>query len=164
MKALTKDPNASAKREAERRAEESASGMRKIALAAPVPRKAAVFKKVQDVTVASVRDGGAKADEDEEDGGGDVKMGEEDSGEVDLRGRNALDSKSDPTQAKANGWYEDRYRPAMITTCEEFCTDACCLGKTYVLASEIGAVIGQGFRHDDARLRRSKGRVSGAFS
>lgn len=120
MKQMSKDPNAAAKaRAAEQRANEEA-GLKAINLAsakasttASSGKKKPVFKStLQPHNVAAVAPSSSGS-----------PLGGESSDNRDL------------SNAKANGWWEARYRPEVITACEEFCGEQCldCKGKDIIL-------------------------------
>nr|POE94264.1 hypothetical protein CFP56_16504 [Quercus suber]POF04893.1 hypothetical protein CFP56_73854 [Quercus suber] len=137
MKALMRDSAAPAKREAERRAEEKATGMRlnitssDAGSSAPV-RKAPVFKKIGSTQGSSgPGDGGvARAMED-----GAMQI----DGGVGLATK-SLSLSDDPTQAKGNGWYEERYRPELVMASKR-CGSGCdvCRGQDMVLETTTHA-------------------------
>nr|POE78666.1 zinc finger protein [Quercus suber] len=134
MQAIMRNSAGNSKRNAERRAEEKASGIRlnigkgdKAYKPVPSTHKPPVWKKI-----------GVEGD-------AGVVSGEV----VQVVKRSAMVyDKDDPTQAKFNGWYEQRYRPEVVTASKR-CGSGCrvCNGREIVLKKSVA---------DDARVGKKR--------
>ncbi|WPH02924.1 Hypothetical protein R9X50_00579400 [Acrodontium crateriforme] len=122
MKQMSKDPNAAAKaRAAEQRANEEA-GLKAINLASAKSSMPSSSGKKKPVFKSTLQPHNAAAITPSSNGSPSGGVGSDDQ---------------DLSNAKANGWWEARYRPEVITACEEFCGEHCvdCGGKDIILGT-----------------------------